>query len=95
MFLCLFIKTCIQDNLGDWYNGYAFLSVWWKGSDPIKRASCDPGIGVVTSIIGDRKGLRNYTSQEDITQEINPFSTGTGWILYKVYGGFRILYGTG
>ena len=26
---------------------------------------------------------------------INPFSTGTGWTLYKVYGGFRILYGTG
>ena len=26
---------------------------------------------------------------------INPFSTGTGWTLYKVYGGFRISYGTG
>ena len=25
----------------------------------------------------------------------NPFSTGTGWTLYKVYGGFRISYGTG
>ena len=28
-------------------------------------------------------------------QKINPFSTGTGWPLYKVYGGFRISYGTG
>ena len=26
---------------------------------------------------------------------INPFSTGTGWTLYKVYGGFRISYGMG
>ena len=26
---------------------------------------------------------------------VNPFSTGTGWTLYKVYGGFRISYGTG
>ena len=26
---------------------------------------------------------------------LNPFSTGTGWTLYKVYGGFRISYGTG
>ena len=25
----------------------------------------------------------------------NPFSTGTGWTLYKVYGGFRISYGMG
>ena len=25
----------------------------------------------------------------------NPFSTGTGCTLYKVYGGFRISYGTG
>ena len=23
---------------------------------------------------------------------LNPFSTGTGWTLYKVYGGFRISY---
>ena len=26
---------------------------------------------------------------------LNPFSTGTGWTLYKVNGGFRILYGMG
>ena len=26
---------------------------------------------------------------------VNPFSTGTGRTLYKVYGGFRISYGTG
>ena len=25
---------------------------------------------------------------------VNPFSTGTGWTLYKVYGGFRISSGT-
>ena len=25
----------------------------------------------------------------------NPFSTGTGWTLYKAYGSFRISYGTG
>ena len=24
------------------------------------------------------------------TEILNPFSTGTGWNLYKVYGGFRI-----
>ena len=28
-------------------------------------------------------------------QIVNPFSTGTVWTLYKVYGGFRISYGTG
>ena len=26
---------------------------------------------------------------------VNLFCTGTGWTLYKVYGGFRFLYGTG
>ena len=26
---------------------------------------------------------------------VNPFSTGTGWTLHKVYGDFRISYGTG
>ena len=26
---------------------------------------------------------------------LNPFSTGTGWTLYKLYGGFRISYETG
>ena len=26
---------------------------------------------------------------------LNPFSTGTGWTLYKFYGGFRISYGMG
>ena len=26
---------------------------------------------------------------------LNPFSMGTRWTLYKVYGGFRISYGTG
>ena len=30
-----------------------------------------------------------------IVVDVNPFSTGTGWTLYKVYGGFRISYGTG
>ena len=26
---------------------------------------------------------------------LNPFSTGTGWTLYKVYGGVTFSYGTG
>ena len=30
-----------------------------------------------------------------ILLHVNLFSTGTGWTLYKVYGGFRISYGTG
>ena len=34
-------------------------------------------------------------SQMDKMLTLNPFSTGTGRTLYKVYGGFRISYGTG
>ena len=30
-----------------------------------------------------------------LTSLINPFFTGTGWTLYKVYGGLRISYGSG
>ena len=29
------------------------------------------------------------------THFLNLYSTGAGWSLYKVYGGFRISYGTG
>ena len=32
---------------------------------------------------------------ETFVEEVNPFSTGTWATLYKVYGIFRILYGTG
>ena len=33
--------------------------------------------------------------KSDHAQLVNPFSTGTGSTLYKVYGRFRISYGTG
>ena len=32
------------------------------------------------------------TPQESQILSVNPFSTGTGWTLYKVYEGFRISY---
>ena len=36
-----------------------------------------------------------YEQSGSISSWVNPFSTGTGWTLYKVYGGFRISYGMG
>ena len=58
---------------------------------------------IVTRVTGATATLVNYQVRtiyyvDEKTQIIslfNPFSTGTGWTLYKVYGGFRISYGTG
>ena len=40
-------------------------------------------------------GSYAYVADSLLLDYINPFSTGTGWTLYKVYGGFTFSYGTG
>ena len=43
----------------------------------------------------DKRFLHHVASKRVHVHSFNPFSTGTGWTLCKVYGGFRISYGTG
>ena len=77
--------------------------VYWcprqiKNGENLCTKSLESYFVVVSQILAEWPSRRSDIGIQTKFCEIitlNPFSTGTGWTLYKVYGGFRFSYGTG
>ena len=67
--------------------------MWGECPPPPQEYNCEKDIEHALTYV--RKILCRRMTTSNHENVVNPFSTGTGRTLYKVYGGFRISYGTG